>query len=187
MALVECDTKGLDLKRTARFAALEGAATYALRFRDVFISSDSILARPAQPFARKIRPGFVLLQLGIGFGVIQGAIDDSRTADHSLGAINRHLPDRADAFAERLHLLRHRALHLAQTPLDRSPHYHREVFRIRLETAELALASAQAALLHAGARGFIASSAPQRRCREAMFFAILTPSIKHLRKELIRL
>jgi hypothetical protein len=55
---------------------------------------------------------------------------------------------------------------------------------LRLRTAELALRAAQSALLHSGAKGFITTCAPQRRMREAMFFAILTPSIEHLRKEL---
>jgi hypothetical protein len=53
-----------------------------------------------------------------------------------------------------------------------------------LNPAPLASQAAQSALLHTGARGFIVSSAPQRRIREAMFYSILTPSIKHLRKEL---
>jgi hypothetical protein len=37
MSLVECGTKGLQLKRTIRFAALEGTATYSLRFDDVYL------------------------------------------------------------------------------------------------------------------------------------------------------
>jgi alkylation response protein AidB-like acyl-CoA dehydrogenase len=57
---------------------------------------------------------------------------------------------------------------------------------LRLQTAELALRAAQSALLHSGAKGFMTTGAPQRRMREAMFFAILTPSIKHLRKELAK-
>jgi hypothetical protein len=56
--------------------------------------------------------------------------------------------------------------------------------RLRLKSAELASQAAQSALLHTGAKGFILSSAPQRCIREAMFYSILTPSIKHLRKEL---
>jgi len=186
MALVDCNAEGLDLNRTAQFAALEGTATFALRFRDVFVRDESILARPAQPFAKKIRPGFVLLQLGMGFGIIKGAIDDCASADRSLESVNRHRSDRPEALRERLEALREQALTLARTPLEESKEYIREVFRVRLKTAELALAATQSALLHSGARGFIASSAPQRRCREAMFFAILTPSIKHLRMELAR-
>jgi hypothetical protein len=184
MALVECGVPGLQLKRTAKFAALEGTATHSLRFEDVMILEASILAFPARPFARIIRPGFILLQLGIGFGIIQGAIDDIRAADRSLFESNRYLPDRPERLEEELTYLKIKARALAQTPLDSSDLYSASVIELRLRTAELALRAAQSALFHSGAKGFISTRSPQRRVREAMFFAILTPSIKHLRKEL---
>jgi alkylation response protein AidB-like acyl-CoA dehydrogenase len=184
MSLVECGTEGLQLKRTARFAALEGTATYSLRFEDVFVADDLVLASPAAPFARSIRAGFILLQLGIGLGIIQGAIDDIRASDRSLFDSNRYLPDRADELMKELALLQAESKVLGSTPLDPVPEYSRAVMRLRLKSAELASQAAHSALLHACAKGFIVSSAPQRRIREAMFYSILTPSIKHLRKEL---
>jgi hypothetical protein len=39
-------------------------------------------------------------------------------------------------------------------------------------------------MLHQGARGYLAHSAAQRKLREAYFVAIVTPAIKHLRREL---
>jgi hypothetical protein len=42
-------------------------------------------------------------------------------------------------------------------------------------------------MLHAGARGYIENSPEHRRLREALFVAIVTPSIKHLRQELAAL
>jgi alkylation response protein AidB-like acyl-CoA dehydrogenase len=186
MALVECGTSGLQLKRTAKFAALEGTATYSLRFDDVRLQENAILAYPARLFARLIRAGFILLQLGIGFGITQGAIDDMRAADRSLSDSNRYLPDRPDTLEKELRHLRADAAALASTPLDPSARYSAAVMELRLQTAELALRAAQSALLHSGAKGFMATGAPQRRMREATFFAILTPSIKHLRKELAK-
>jgi len=53
--------------------------------------------------------------------------------------------------------------------------------------SELALRAAQSALLHQGARGYLMSSAAQRRVRESHFVAIVTPALKHLRKEIDRL
>ena len=52
---------------------------------------------------------------------------------------------------------------------------------------ELALRAANSALMHQGARGYLMSSEVQRRVREAQFVAIVTPAIKHLRKEIARL
>jgi alkylation response protein AidB-like acyl-CoA dehydrogenase len=186
MALMESGSPGLLLKPTARFAALEGTATYSLRFDHVEVNEDAVLAFPARPFARMIRAGFILLQLGIGFGIVRGAIDDIRIADRALFDSNRYLPDRPELLENELNYLRATATALARTPLDPEASYSAAVMELRLHTAELALRAAQSALLHSGARGFINTSAPQRRMREAMFFAILTPSIKHLRKELAR-
>jgi alkylation response protein AidB-like acyl-CoA dehydrogenase len=184
MGLVECGTEGLQLKRTVRFAALEGTATFSLRFDDVFVADEFVLASPAKPFARSIRAGFILLQLGIGLGIIRGAIDDIRASDLSLFDSNRYLPHRADELMDKLTLLQAETEVLGSTPLDPAPEYSRAVMRLRLKSAELASQASQSALFHAGARGFIVSSAPQRRIREAMFYSILTPSIKHLLKEL---
>jgi NMT1-like family len=97
---------------------------------------------------------------------------------------NRYLPDRADELVKELTLLQAETEVLGSTPLDPVPEYSRAVMRLRLRSAQLASQAAQSAVLHAGAKGFIVSSAPQRRIREAMFYSILTPSIKHLRKEL---
>ena len=61
------------------------------------------------------------------------------------------------------------------------------MLKVRGEAAELSLRAAQAALLHQGARGYLMKSAPQRRVRESHFVAIVTPAIKHIRKEIARL
>jgi alkylation response protein AidB-like acyl-CoA dehydrogenase len=60
----------------------------------------------------------------------------------------------------------------------------RRVLQARLDAAELALRAAQAAMLHAGAAGYVRTSRPQRRVREAQFIAIVTPALRHLRWEL---
>ena len=49
------------------------------------------------------------------------------------------------------------------------------------------LAATQSAMLHTGAAGYSLSSPAQRRLREGYFVAIVTPAIKHLRKEIDRL
>lgn len=76
---------------------------------------------------------------------------------------------------------------LAATPFETSNAFFIEVLKVRGEAAELSLRAAQAALLHQGARGYLMKSAPQRRVRESHFVAIVTPAIKHIRKEIARL
>lgn len=76
---------------------------------------------------------------------------------YGLRAINAHLPERPELFEDAAD---------------------------RLDAAECALRTVNAAMLHAGTKGCLRDGTAQRRLREAYFIAIVTPSIKHLRKEL---
>jgi alkylation response protein AidB-like acyl-CoA dehydrogenase len=78
-------------------------------------------------------------------------------------------------------------MQLAVTPHETDTDYMRQVLTARLNVSELSLEASQAAMLHAGARGYIHGSAFNRRLRESYFVAIVTPSIKHLQQELARL
>jgi hypothetical protein len=51
----------------------------------------------------------------------------------------------------------------------------------------LTLVATLAAVLHAGARGYISASPVNRLQREGNFVALITPSVRHLRQELARL
>jgi alkylation response protein AidB-like acyl-CoA dehydrogenase len=73
---------------------------------------------------------------------------------------------------------------LAATPTENAPDFMRRVLSARLAVSEMALDAAQSALLHAGSRGYLQGSAVSRVLRESYFVAIITPSIRHLRKEL---
>ena len=54
----------------------------------------------------------------------------------------------------------------------------------RIANGEAAVAAVHAAMLHCGARGYVANAAAQRRLRESYFVAIVTPAIKQLKKML---
>jgi len=58
------------------------------------------------------------------------------------------------------------------------------VIETRLSAGETSVLAAHAAMLHCGARGYVATAAAQRRLREAYFVAIVTPATKQLRKML---
>jgi len=76
---------------------------------------------------------------------------------------------------------------LARDPFDESDAFFLQVLKARARASELCLIAAQAALLHQGAAGYVMSSPVQRRIRESHFVAIVTPALKHLRKEIVRL
>ncbi len=183
-ALVRIDGEQVRIGPSGKFAALEGTATYSLKFEEAFISDDDLLGRPAEPFVDKIRPGFLLLQAGIGFGVVRGALDDMARANRKLGEINRFIEGQPEALAEELAGLEAEAERLCATPLDPSEHYQRAVLELRLASADIAHRAGYSALQHAGAPGFLMDSHPQRHMREGLFMTLLTPSVKQLRKTL---
>lgn len=186
MALVPCDAAGLRLTQSAHFTAMEGTRTFSVRFDDLFIPTSSILADPVGPYLARIRSGFILMQVGMALGLVQGCIDIMRKADRTHEPINRFLPDRPEMFDEELASLREEARCLAKTPWEADLGFLRRVFAARLKASELSIRSASAALLHAGARGYLSHSPAQRRLRESYFVAIVTPAMKHLRRELAR-
>ena len=104
-----------------------------------------------------------------------------------LGHVNQFLEDRPAELQAEFDALAARILKLAETPFDTSTDYFIDVLDARAHGAELCLRAANSALMHQGARGYLMSSEVQRRVREAQFVAIVTPAIKHLRKEIARL
>ncbi|MDO9131794.1 acyl-CoA dehydrogenase family protein [Hydrogenophaga sp.] len=187
MFLLRCNAPGMELRECPSFSAMEGTGTYALRLTNVFISDDEVMAEPAKPFIARIRAAFVMLQCGMAVGVTQGAIDSIWEVEAQLGHVNQFLEDRPDALQAELDALTARVMKLAETPFNPSVEFFIDVLDARAHGAELSLRAAQSALLHQGARGYLMSSAVQRRVRESHFVAIVTPAIKHLRKEIARL
>ena len=187
MFLLRCNVTGMTLKECPSFSGMEGTATYALHLNEYFVPSDEVIADPAKPLIKKIRAAFVMLQCGMAAGVIQGAIDSMWAVEGQLGHVNCYLEDRPDTLQRELDALLDRIMTLAETPYDDRDAFFIQVLDARAHGAELSLRAAQSALLHQGARGYLMSSAVQRRVRESHFVAIVTPAIKHLRSEMARL
>ncbi len=184
MALVSCAAVGFTLRQSAHFTALEGTRTFACIFEDVFIPVEMIIDHDGAAFLRRARAGIVLLQFGMGAGNVQSCIDLSREVEPLLGHVNQYLDDRPDELQEDLDDAVEAALALAEDPFETSDEFFREVLQLRLAAGELALRASQSAMLHTGAKGYLQAAPAQRKLRESYFVAIVTPAIKHLRKEL---
>lgn len=163
------------------FSGMEGSSTWQIELNQYFVPTDTIIADPAKAFIERIRGAFVLMQLGIGAGIIQGAIHDITAVDAQLCHVNQYLEDQAGTLQESLDKLVARTLDLAKTPFESHKEFFLDVLDARIQGAQLSLTATQAALLHQGAKGYLMTAAPQRRIREAHFVAIVTPAIKHLR------
>lgn len=184
MAMVRCDQPGVKIAQRSHFCALEGTRTMAVMLKKAFIPDSQILADPAEPYLAKIMPGFILLQAGMALGLIRAAIDTMREGDSTHRHINAFLPEQPQLFEETLETLERCVKELAATPYENGRAFMRRLLEARLSLAEWCLRAANTAMLHAGTRGYLIDGSAQRRLREAYFVAIVTPSIKHLRKEL---
>lgn len=187
MALINCADPGFELTQCPTFTALEGSRTYGCHFDQVYVPDEHVLADPLPEYIQRIRPGFVLLQMGMGLGLIEGCINVMREANETLFHVNCYLDDQVAELEEGLADARQACYHLAADPMDSSDSFFSDVLQLRLTGSEMALKASQSAMLHAGARGYLANAPAQRKLRESYFVAIVTPAIKHLRKELARL
>ena len=183
MFMLPCNAPGVTLKHCPKFSGMEGTATFAVQCKDVFIGASEMLANPCLPYLKRIRGAFLLLQCGIAAGIIQGAIDSMWKVEDQLGHVNQFLDDRPDQLQAELDDLVGTVVRLCETPYDPSDAFYLDVVNARLAGGELSLRAANAALMHQGARGYLMCSDVQRRVREAQFVAIVTPAIKHLRKQ----
>lgn len=187
MFLLRCDGAGVELRPCPHFSGMEGTSTWALRLDRHFVGDGELIADPAKPFVGRIRAAFVLLQTGMGLGVVQASLDAMLEVEETLGHVNEYLHDRPDEIAAELAELRARIMRLAKTPYDDTNDFLIDVLDARAQVGELSLRASQSALLHQGARGYLLAAKPQRLIREAHFVAIVTPAIKHLRWEMARL
>ncbi len=184
MTLVDCSMEGFTLRLSAHFTALEGTRTFACIFDNVFIPDSMIIDHDGASFLKRIRAGMVLLQFGMGVGNIQSCIDLSRDVEPLLGHVNCYLEDRPDELQEELDDAVEATLALAEDPFETSDEFFREILQLRLAAGELAIRASQSAMMHTGAKGYLKEAPAQRKLRESYFIAIVTPAIKHLRKEL---
>ena len=180
---------GVTLKPCAEFCALEGTGTLNVRFENVFIAHADVLAEPNEfaAYIQRIKSGFILLQMGIGAGVIEGCLNVIRQSNiGAVAEVNAFLDDDEASLRAELDAILAQTLPLADAVYAGaiSGEQRLQVLKLRLAASELALRAAQSAALHAGAKGYQVRHAAQRRTREAMFVAIVTPAIKHLRKEI---
>lgn len=183
MAVFRAGSDAVALAQNAHFVALEGSATCTVLIRDAFVSDDDVLSHDAAKFIPRIRKGFVLLQAGMGLGAARGAAT-SMLADGPGRRLAAHLPLGPDEIDARADILTERVRALAHDPQPTDRAAFLDVLQTRLDISWLALEASQSAVLQAGARGYLAGAEAARRQREAQFVAIVTPSVKHILKEL---
>ena len=187
IGLMHGSTPGLTLAQNAHFIGMEGTNTFACQFRDVFLPDSRVVchAEEFDAFRDRTKSAFILLQMGMGLGLVDACVAMMKRADKQFGHVNRFLDVQADALEAELDAARAATYALAKKiERDGSAPHVRETLEVRLVGSELSLKAANAAMMHMGAKGYLSNNPAQRRLREAYFIAIVTPAVKHLRKEL---
>ncbi|MGB6009207.1 acyl-CoA dehydrogenase family protein [Castellaniella sp.] len=175
--------EGLTLRACPTFSGMEGSGTYNVRLKNVYVPPEDVLsdAEHFDAYVQGFKPGFLLMQIGMGAGLVQASLDTIHATNQRLSHVNCYLDDQEDDLQPALQKLLTQTHDLARqgqaAPLL-------SVLRARALGSELSLRATQSAALHAGAAGYLMSSPAQRRLREALFVAIVTPALKHLRKEI---
>lgn len=183
MFALPLDTDGVILHDCQEFSGMEGTGTLNIRLKNVRIPAEDVLARPEEfeAYIERIKPGFVLSQIGMGLGIAQASLQTMRECNATHSLVNQYLDDQEPELSAQLETLYQDTCELAKNEAD-APLL--SILRARARASELTLQAAQSAALHAGAKGYLMRHPAQRRLREALFVAIVTPALKHLRKEI---
>lgn len=176
MVLVSTDAKGLEMKEKIGFIGVNGSATYTVKFNNVLLPFDEVIAENAKAFCDEIRPMFIYYQVPLGVGVIAAAAEGIEKVKAKQNGCNDYLTVQAS-----LLLADYQEINAA---LDKvaSSLVLKEIVNLRLQTVHATLAAVQANMLHNGAAGYVEGSVASRKLREAYFFANLTPTVRHLEK-----
>src|SRR3954467_8414066 len=163
MFLADCSDPAITLQPCKPFLAMDGTGTYGVQFRDVFVPDELILAEQAGQFVKKIRAGFILLQAGMGLGLIKDCIQIMDEVEAPLGHVNRYLPQQPLQFRELHAEFEKETMALAHDPYNSDDAYWRRVVALRLRLGDASVAAAHPAMPHCGARAPRRTPAPPRR------------------------
>lgn len=187
MFLIEGNQSGVTLNDGIEFCALNGTQTLGVHCDNIHIPATQILATSEQfdAYLSTIKSGFVMLQLGMALGALYAAADIMADSNAHIAELNQFLPHGYEAVQQDITTIKTTTQRLAED--IHNPEQFLAVLQLRLLASEAVLAASQSAALHAGAMGYTATHHAQRLSREALFVAIITPSVKHLKKEIHRL
>ncbi|ECL1830396.1 TPA: acyl-CoA/acyl-ACP dehydrogenase [Campylobacter jejuni] len=181
MGVIFCD-ESVKLSSHIKYATLEGSATKTITLKDYFLKDTEVLGGDdIYEYLIKITPGFILLQVGIATGIINQSLECIQKSQLTHAHINEFLPYTYDG-------LRAEFIELLERLKDACGNIEnlnsQNILTLRLDASLLTQKITGAAVLFSGAMGYLADAKPQRLQREGNFVLIITPSIKHILKEL---
>lgn len=183
VGLMNTNNEAMSIQDIDNFFALNGSATVKTTFKDYFLEEKFLISDNGQQFMEKIRPGFILLQLGMALGNIDGSINIIKKELKRKEYLNSPI------FEDKVSLLEKKKEELCfgldkyfDNPYTEQVEELKKILKIRLDGALLSQeVSNEALLCSGGSRGYFEKSDAFRKLRESYFIAVVTPSIKHLK------
>lgn len=184
MAYIPCNADGLTLKEKANYLGVNGSATYACKFDNVFISDDWIISLDVENFIVHVRPAFVLYQISLGLGVTSASIESIKKAPGKQGGVNKFLSIQPHELEQDYSVLKEKITSIMEH--NKLKDAWKEILQVRLDVDKLTIKAAHGDMLHYGGAAYLEKSHPFRRLRESYFLINLTPTEKHLEKLLLK-
>ena len=183
VGLIDTNNESISIQDIDNFFALNGSATVKTTFKDYFLEEKFLISDNGQQFIEKIRPGFILLQLGMALGNIDGCIDVIKKELRRKEYLNNPIfEDKISLFEEKRKELCFGLDRYFTKPYTNKIEELKEIIKVRLDGALLSQeVSNEALLCSGGSRGYFEKSNAFRKLRESYFVAVVTPSIKHLK------
>lgn len=176
------DLPGVRVEACGELLALQATATGSVCLDDAAVPAEWVVAEEFGPFMQRIRPPFLLLQSGCCWGLGARSLHEARQALHGINEVFQEELDRwerqRDEVARRLWDWSDPDA-LARVPA-------RELVRLRLDALRLATGATALESKVSGGRGYLAGSPTARRCLEALFFPVQSPTEAQLVWELSR-
>lgn len=180
IALVRSDAPGVTINTPPELLALGGTASTSVDFENVSIPRCDIVSEDLVGFVSSIRPTFLILQTSFCSGIAGTALGESSKLLTGLGV---QFSEEYLTLADRYETLRVNLYQFAAEPDSVSI---RDLVALRLEGSNIAVAATRLESILRGGGGYAASSATNRRFREAAFLPIQSPSEGQLRWELAK-
>lgn len=178
------DAEGVQIGKDLNLLALRGTASTYVTLDQVVLPQEQVLAEDFQTFMTRFRPTFSILQSSFCLGLATASIQQ---AEPGITGINEVFTEEFQQLsAELAEATSHLADYARRVATD-DPPQPRRVLELRMETGRLAVAGSALEIRTAGGKGYVITSDPNRRYREATFIPVQSPSEAQLRWELARL
>lgn len=174
---------GLHRGEDLQLLGLQASWTSTLHLEQVQLPIDWVISHQAHSFLPRIRPAFLLMQCGLGWGMARRSLQETAQSLNPKNEIA--LSDRLHQQQSTLAALEHQLKQLAA--LDQfEVAQTRQLFQLRIDLTRLAVAAVHLELEAKGGAAYLKPSGTARRLREVAFLPVLTPSLVQLETELHR-